>query len=378
MSKNSPESPLDREILATAADYYLKLQENSISGAELKAWQAWFMRSEQHQKAFRRLETLFGALEHLSIDDFTDKPAGVVEKQKDTFNKISGFAGGSVISLVTADVQEKSAPPRTTSRFIGGIAASVAVVLVAGFMMMGSVNTRSEYIAPIYQTAAAEQRIVKLSDGSIVELAADSQVTVEYEVSERRLVLDRGQAIFTVSKNPRRPFVVQAGNGTVTAIGTVFNVSRRSGDVQVRVLEGTVAVRPVHVPLTNTLDTAVPAVALVTAGKQTIYSNEGTLQSVEEVDVQADLDWRVGILTMVNRPLSSVIQELNQYLQDEIAIGDEAVGDFYFTGTVYPDQVDAWLEGLKQGYPLKVVRVGSSTILMLNEQIYDGTETIAE
>jgi len=209
---------------------------------------------------------------------------------------------------------------------------------------------------------------VRLTDGSIVELGPDSGIEVDYSTGERALVLLRGEAVFTVSKNPNRPFVVRAGSGSVTAIGTVFNVRRTLGDVQVRVLEGTVAVRPQSEEGDIVEDAAsVNEVALVTAGNQTFYSGEGIMSAVEAADVQAGLAWRTGVLTLVNRELSDVIQEVNRYVQNEVAIGDSAIGDFRFTGTVYPDKIDEWLEGLTQGYPLKVVRVGGRTILLLDD-----------
>ena len=99
-------------------------------------------------------------------------------------------------------------------------------------------------------------------------------------------------------------------------------------------------------------------------GLQTHYTETGALAPVEEADVHDGLSWRVGILKMVNRELSGVVQELNRFMENEITIGDEAIGHFRFTGTVYPDQVNEWLAGLQQGYPLKVVRVGSSIVLM--------------
>ena len=105
----------------------------------------------------------------------------------------------------------------------------------------------------------------------------------------------------------------------------------------------------------------------IVSSSEEIYSGEGTMSAVEAADVQTGLAWRTGVLTLVNRELSDVIQEVNRYVQNEVAIGDSAIGDFRFTGTVYPDKIDEWLEGLTQGYPLKVVRVGGRTILLLDD-----------
>jgi len=366
MSNKSIENRIDKKILEEAATHYLSLQDESMSGAELKAWQAWFMRSKDHQQAFRRLETLWGVLEGISENDLADAENSQKLVSEDA-DASQADVGGSVISLVTKDVAKSTKKPGML-RWYSGVAASFVAALFAGYIVFSSAEVPNQVLTVPYYTSVGEQRVVDLADGSIVELGPDSQLSVEYSPEERAVNLERGQAIFTVSKNPNRPFIVRAGSGSVTAIGTVFNVRRLAEDVQVRVLEGTVAVRPTSEELIDIDDTAVSKpVALITAGNQTFYSDEGSMTPIETVDVHAGLGWRVGVLTMVNRELADVILELNRYVENEVAIGDDAVGKFHFTGTVYPDKVDEWLEGLTQGYPLKVVRVGGRTILMLDD-----------
>ena len=362
------ENRIDKKILEEAASHYLSLQDDSMSGAELKVWQAWFMRSKEHQLAFRRLETLWGALDSISYEELKTGIADPVDSEAKVGEPdTAAIGGGSVLSLVAPRRREVPAKAHAP-RWFAGIAASVAAVFMAGYMALAPASGPTKVEATPYYTAAGEQRLVRLSDGSIVELGSDSGIAVRYSTGERALELLRGQAVFTVAKNPNRPFVVRAGSGSVTAIGTVFNVRRDAGDIRVRVLEGTVAVRPQSEGAAVVEgDAAASAVALVTAGSQTSYGEEGTMMAVVSADVHADLAWRTGVLTLVNRELSDVIQEVNRFVQNEVAIGDSSIGDFRFTGTVYPDRIDEWLEGLTQGYPVKVVRVAGRTILLLDD-----------
>lgn len=371
MHDNMIDNRIDKKTLEEAASHYLSLQDDSMSGVELKAWQAWFMRSKEHQLAFRRLETLWGALENISYQELKAATADRANSEANvcasdaTSAAVSG--NGSVLSLVAP--RTGAAPVKHYSpRWFAGIAASAAAVFVAGYMTLAPTAGPARIEATPYYTEAGEQRLVRLSDGSIVELGSNSGIAVRYSAGERALVLLRGQAVFTVAKNPSRPFVVRAGSGSVTAIGTVFNVRRTAGDVRVRVLEGTVAVRPQsEETVAVERDAVASAVALVTAGSQTSYSEKGAMSAVETADVHADLAWRTGVLTLVNRELSDVIQEVNRFVQNEVAIGDSSIGAFRFTGTVYPDKIDEWLEGLTQGYPVKVVRVAGRTILLLDD-----------
>jgi len=65
-----------------------------------------------------------------------------------------------------------------------------------------------------------EIRQVPLADGSRLTLDERSRVSVQYETATRRVRLEFGEVLFEVAKDPKRPFVVQAGNIRVRAVGT--------------------------------------------------------------------------------------------------------------------------------------------------------------
>ncbi|MBL7395987.1 FecR domain-containing protein, partial [Escherichia coli] len=52
----------------------------------------------------------------------------------------------------------------------------------------------------------------------------------------------RGEAAFTVAPNPNRPFTVEAGGGSTTALGTRFIVRRDGVQTRVSVTEHAVRV----------------------------------------------------------------------------------------------------------------------------------------
>ncbi|MFO6380697.1 FecR family protein, partial [Pseudomonas aeruginosa] len=91
-----------------------------------------------------------------------------------------------------------------------------------------------------HATGKGEVRILRLVDGSEVELDAQSAIDVAYDSRERRVRLLEGSAIFRAA--PRagretRPFVVESAGGSTRALGTRFLVSRNDdGSVQVGVL----------------------------------------------------------------------------------------------------------------------------------------------
>src|SRR6185437_13890973 len=69
---------------------------------------------------------------------------------------------------------------------------------------------------------------------------------VTYTQAERDIRLVRGEALFIVEHDPKRPFMVTAENARVRAVGTQFNVRDRTSSVDVSVVEGVVQVTASH------------------------------------------------------------------------------------------------------------------------------------
>ncbi|KTE04121.1 hypothetical protein ATE68_00165 [Sphingopyxis sp. H038] len=92
-----------------------------------------------------------------------------------------------------------------------------------------------------------------LSDGSKVTLQPESALVVRYSRAQRTLRLERGRSRFEVA-HERRPFVVLAARGSITARGTIFEVAlNREEHVTVRLLQGKVDVAMPSATRTRTI-----------------------------------------------------------------------------------------------------------------------------
>ncbi len=76
------------------------------------------------------------------------------------------------------------------------------------------------------RTAAGEQRVLTLDDGSRLTLAGDSAINLDLVDHQRHVTLLRGRAYFQVASDPHRPFLVEAGEARVRVTGTRFEVRR--------------------------------------------------------------------------------------------------------------------------------------------------------
>ncbi|MFT5752700.1 MAG: transmembrane sensor, partial [Dokdonia sp.] len=93
-----------------------------------------------------------------------------------------------------------------------------------------------------YTTEIAEQKTIILPDNS--EIILNAQSTIRYsqkDWDDNRLVYLDGEAFFKVAKG--ETFDVQTTHGTVTVLGTQFNVKERLNYFAVQTYEGLVGVK---------------------------------------------------------------------------------------------------------------------------------------
>ncbi|MCF6215496.1 MAG: FecR family protein [Emcibacter sp.] len=335
------------DIANEAAEWFLKLQANDLSETEYLKWQKWHMENDANKQAFSKAEDCWNAL-----DNITDVTLESLKAEQ------------NIIPLSSAKSGRRRFMPHNIKRHIklaGSIAAALVIALSIGLSYQDFIAVSPD--ATTYQTARAEHKVINLDDGSKISLGARSIVNVDYSPMARRITLVRGEAVFDVSKDKTRPFIVKTGNGTVTAIGTKFNIRANDKNIIVTVLEGVVEVNP-YLANDNIDRAPLPRVG---AGKAVSYRSDGFISEVVKSNVEAAVSWERGLLIRVNTPLANVIEDVNRYSSREIIIGDPALNDIRFTGTVLNDGIDNWLRGLSIAYPIKVLDSGHNAILLLKK-----------
>lgn len=110
-------------------------------------------------------------------------------------------------------------------------AAVIAVlcVSVAAAMFLGQGQTPESPLLTLHNNEASTTLVTTLEDGSIVYLADNSQLSYpEHFQGEKREVSLSGNALFDVSGNKERPFLIETEQARIEVLGTSFNI--RSSD----------------------------------------------------------------------------------------------------------------------------------------------------
>lgn len=211
----------------------------------------------------------------------------------------------------------------------GAIAAGVAIS-VTGFGLFSSPDQR-------IATALGEIRRVPLHDGSFAAVNTETTLDVTLKPKVRRVAIAQGEAWFQVAKDRTRPFIVEAGEVRVKAIGTAFAVRLAGNGVDVQVTEGVVEVWRVG-------DEA--NVRRVAAGARTFVSAAaGAAPAVVTASAEIDraLSWRSGQLVFDGDTVAEAAAEFNRYNQIKIEIADPALGQEKMIGRFRTNEPDAFV-----------------------------------
>jgi transmembrane sensor len=229
--------------------------------------------------------------------------------------------------------------PSRRNFLAGGCMAIVAV-------FVGIVVLRDSGQANLYETASAEIRQIELDDKSIITLAPQSEVEIDYAGDVRHVTLHDGMAFFDVAKNPERPFVVQTNQVTVRVLGTAFEVKTGDDVDRVSVQQGIVAVASNRSGDSQELH----------AGDRLALPGDGSWQQ-SRMKPETVSSWRNGVYVAQNDRLGDLVDELSDYYSGYIYVADDALRDMPLTGVFSLKEPEDALEILAQSHNLSLRHV---------------------
>ncbi|WP_417451932.1 FecR family protein [Kordiimonas sp.] len=295
------------------------------------------------------------------------------------FDSVAGKHGGELLAAMAPDLsalleqkEETPAAPRPwwlpSPRSFGwgaAVAASLMALLIVSISFFDSGPMSSSY-----ETRVGESRTIMLKDGSVITLNTDTRLSVALAAEERRILLEKGEAYFDVSKDKARPFVVVVGNEVVRAVGTEFNVRRRADVTNVMVTEGVVEVKK-NVPASAQGDVSelLPVPVSLTVGSDLTVDQDGvrtTTLSTEELAQRTS--WRRGMLHFKAERLDTVVREIQYYVDKEVIIASDDVADLMVGGSINTQNVASFLKGLEVNFPVSVIERDSVIIISFKDK----------
>jgi len=318
-------SKIDNEAFAWVA----KKHTRGLSEAEFAEFDAWCEADIRHKGAYLRAAAIHNAI-HLA-------------------------AGNQVLPDESIKPKKSHLSSSRRNLMFGGLAAGFAV-------MAGKFAYSALAAGTVLSTAKGEFRRVPLQDKSIANINSGSQIEVAFTKQQRRINLRRGEAWFEVAKDKSKPFIVEAGDALVRAVGTAFSVRRLATGSEVLVTEGTVEVWSRD---------GTAQKRLVTAGEHAFLATDAKAIPVtrQPEEVSRKLAWREGKLVLASQTLSEAVADFNRYSPKTIVILDPALQDKRLIGQY---QLDA-----PELFAKDVSMILDVPILITSEKILIGQEHAA-
>ena len=321
----------EMEMQAQASEWVVRMHAPDCTDAERTACLSWRAQSAMHEATFRGMDDLWGRSALLADPRIV---SALREAERD---RASGRIGG-------------------IARLIAPLAIAAALVLVALAAVMFQRQKAPSGVLH-YATVLGEQRRVELPDGTSVVLDTDTALVAQYSGRERRIELTAGQAQFAVKSDAERPFVVAAGGGLVTAVGTEFTVRVEEAAATVTLLEGTVVVN-------GPADAAERhAPATLSPGQQLRFARDGEWTTAT-VDLDAARAWTEGHVFATDWPLDRLVAEMNRYSQTKLRVADPALAQLRISGGFRASDPRGLALVLEHSLPVRAEETGGEIVLM--------------
>jgi transmembrane sensor len=207
---------------------------------------------------------------------------------------------------------------------LGGLAAGIALFTAAQLFNTFQHET-------VFSTAQGEFRRIPLEDSSVANINSDSVIAVNLTSKVRQVALQKGEAWFEVAKDKSKPFVVEAGDIRVRAVGTAFSVRRHGTGAEVLVTEGKVEV------WSQAGDAR--RYELVAGDRGFVPSSAAQVTiSHQPAEIARKLAWREGKLIFESQTLNEAVADFNRYSLKKIVVVDPDLGSKTLIGQY---QIDA-------------------------------------
>jgi len=290
-------------ISELAARWAVRADAGALGPDEQRELETWLAADSRHRGAYVRARAQWVDLDRLAA--------------------LQGPAGGTDGRFPAAGLSRRQL-----------LAAGIAAIgFLGGGLSWLIVREGQEH----YTSGIGEVRRIALEDGSTLLLNTASEVTVRLTKQQRGIRLVRGEALFEVAHDKSRPFIVQANDTAVRAVGTAFAVRLDAAQVDVTVTEGVVEV--VDLKTMSGLGPATTPVSRfevkrVAAHEHAVIarSRAPEVEPIAPAKADRQLAWREGMVSFDGETLQTAVAEINRHNRRQIVVDDPALAAMPIVG----------------------------------------------
>jgi transmembrane sensor len=316
----------DEVIREEAAAWFARRRDGACSRSEEEAFERWRDLGDDHARAYADTERAWEQWESLQ--------------------------SSARMRELAAAAMTATAPSQRQARWRPLLAAaSLAAVFVLAGIWLLPLMTHTPSVA--YSTGLGEQRTEQLPDGTRIVLNTQTTLQVRYSRQRREVTLQHGEAMFDVVHDAGHPFVVITAEGSITDLGTKFQVRNEDGVDTVTLLQGRV-----EVAARDEQKHLVP-------GEQARYGASIPGIRVRQVDPATMTSWMRGRLDFSGLPLAQAVAEANRYSAVKLRLGDPRLADLPVGGSFRTGDNASIAAALSAVFPVRVARSDAHEIVLM-------------
>ena len=320
----SPElSPTAKPIREQAASWLMRANSPEWDAENQQQLDAWLAASEFHRASYWRLEAAWAEATRLAALHSPGSRRG--PRLRRLLNPGAWRAAATGLLLVVA--------------------------CIGGYRIYSTPNVR-EYATPI-----GGHRTLTLPDGTVIELNTDTALSIADDLSQPTVWLAKGEAYFGVVHNPRRPFIVIAGNHKVTDLGTKFVVHRTGSNIEVALLEGRAQLDSIGRDVSERSTELTPG-EIATATNDSMSVTKKPVQSLSN-----EVSWRKGLLIFDGTTLGDAVADFNRYNIEKIVVRDPSVMQLRVNGTFPVHARQEFVDVAQAVFGLRIKPQGDNTLI---------------
>lgn len=320
-----------------AEAWFARLMAPGCTPDERAAFERWRGAAPGHADAYAATERLWARLEGLENDTVVGPYARAALEPEPAVQEAWAAA-------VRHRPLRPASYPATRTRRRWRWPAAVAAGLLVAALGLRWFPLPWPVAEPRHYGTGNQPQAVTLADGSRIHMDLSTRMDVRMGRRARAVELLQGRAVFEVAHDAERPFAVDTGHGTVTALGTRFQVDREAEQIVVTLLEGSVSVAGQD-------GTAELRLA---PGEQARYSPRPPYWTRRSVDAAAVTSWMQGFHVFGATPLAEAVREINRYSAVKLRLADPALESLVLSGNFKTGDARAIADALPLVLPVQV------------------------
>lgn len=358
-------------------DYHflIRFLKDEVSQEEREFIESWLSESEKNREIFSEVALLWDKIGHQQLPQTPD-PNLQWGKISQKFHSLESITKEVIQTNAENDLSQfkiirfekyySNVQKRILTSTIVRFAAMFLLALISWVMLYGIKPYTEELLSEnaelnkMFEAVArkGEKITLTLGDGTKVYINSDSKLTYPniFKPDSREVELI-GEAYFSVTHDPGKPFKVKSGNTITVVRGTEFNIKNRENAVSVVVAKGLV---DTYTPLKNKKYS-------LRRGDMVKYDDITGLSRPKKVDLEKYLAWREDKLAFDHTYLTEVADEIERCFNVDVEFSDESLKGKTITGIFQSDSLDRMLSIMSLTLDVKIYHSGKKVKITKNK-----------